>query len=60
MTIVEGKTYRNEFNARRRVVAVVEDQVTFVLPLSGTEETASVAEFEAWQDGEYVERFPDE
>jgi hypothetical protein len=57
MTIETGKTYVDEHNSRRIVVAIDGGQVTYVLPISRRQASASLADFEAWAVGEYVDPF---
>lgn len=46
--IETNKLYRGQDGARRIVLSVDGDVVTYQLPISGILETASLADFEAW------------
>lgn len=52
-----GTIYYGAHRERRLVTAVSDTMVAFIYPLSGTRETVSLSEFEAWQVGEYVDPF---
>lgn len=53
-----GKQYAGAKNSRRWVRSVDGDDVTYILPISQIEEQCTVAEFDTWKLGEYVNPFP--
>lgn len=55
--IIAGKTYRDQHNGRRYVVSIEDGIITFQFPISLESQVVTLAEFEAWSVGEYVDPF---